>query len=343
RQVYYDHFVELVKLVHLCLQFEYSATDIKTIREGFITWVQKYEELYYQYTPSRLSTCPLTIHALLHIADGIESVGPVWTYWAFPMERFCGRLQPYIKNRRFPFASLDGHVVAFAQLEVIKLKYGCADTIRLKPVRGAVPTGALQDPAYPTCVLIPPRRSNEIPDSLMRKITICMSTRFGITNERMARHLSPTTVPITQWAKVQRLDGGDLMLASSLVPSTQDRRDATYVRYEQYVDLNARYRNRPVQNELQAFYGQLQNIFSFKLPANEELGLRDETMFFLAAIEPRKITHSHPNGLDIHYYAKAGPLAVVDITTVQCLVGRLQTLNKKEWAIFDRSGELARA
>ena len=40
---------------------------------------------YYQMNPERLGTCPLTIHALLHIADSILETGPVWTAWAFPI------------------------------------------------------------------------------------------------------------------------------------------------------------------------------------------------------------------------------------------------------------------
>jgi hypothetical protein len=41
---YYDHFIELVKLLNICLQFEYSEEDIETIRVGFIDWVKKYEK-----------------------------------------------------------------------------------------------------------------------------------------------------------------------------------------------------------------------------------------------------------------------------------------------------------
>ncbi|KII93390.1 hypothetical protein PLICRDRAFT_69550, partial [Plicaturopsis crispa FD-325 SS-3] len=60
---------------------------------------------------------------LLHIADSIEFSGPMWASWAFPMERFCGLLQPAIRSRRFPWASIDEHVVATARLSHIKIKY----------------------------------------------------------------------------------------------------------------------------------------------------------------------------------------------------------------------------
>lgn len=58
--------------------------------------------LYYQNDPAQLSSCPLTIHALLHIPDGITAIGPVWTYWAFPMERHCNSLLPAIRSRSHP-------------------------------------------------------------------------------------------------------------------------------------------------------------------------------------------------------------------------------------------------
>jgi hypothetical protein len=47
KRKYYDHFIDLVKLLHICLQFELSKDDIKTLRYGFKMWVQKYEEYVY--------------------------------------------------------------------------------------------------------------------------------------------------------------------------------------------------------------------------------------------------------------------------------------------------------
>jgi hypothetical protein len=41
---YYKHFIELVCLLNICLQFECSDDDILEIRNGFIAWVKKYEQ-----------------------------------------------------------------------------------------------------------------------------------------------------------------------------------------------------------------------------------------------------------------------------------------------------------
>lgn len=43
KQEFYDHFVELVKLINLCLQFELHVDDLETIRQGFAQWVVDYE------------------------------------------------------------------------------------------------------------------------------------------------------------------------------------------------------------------------------------------------------------------------------------------------------------
>ena len=86
--------------------------------------------LYYQYNPKRLSACPLTIHALLHIADGILACGPVWVYWAFPMERYCATLQRALgKSRRFPYESLNKFVIEDSWLTHIKIYYNLWDEL----------------------------------------------------------------------------------------------------------------------------------------------------------------------------------------------------------------------
>ncbi|KAJ7841816.1 hypothetical protein B0H14DRAFT_3457258 [Mycena olivaceomarginata] len=46
--------------------------------------------------------------------------------------------------------------------------------------------------------------------------------------------------------------------------------------------------------------------------------------------------------LDVHFYSRAGAFDIIDITTVQALVGRVKDVSNS-WAIIDRSGVLARA
>jgi hypothetical protein len=163
-QKYYKHFVRLVRLLNICLQFEITDDEIEEIRSGFIQWVKDYERhvyffispllrqlmnvhsIYYQHDPDRISTCPVTVHALLHIADSIVAMGPVWCYWAFPMERYCGALQPAIQSRRFPYASIDRYVTENAQLTQIGVNYNISEELALRPPRDGI-QGSYKNPS----------------------------------------------------------------------------------------------------------------------------------------------------------------------------------------------------
>ena len=69
----------------------------------------------------------LTIHGLLHVADTIERIGPVWAWWSFPIERQCGRLQRHITDKHHPFANLDNYITLAAQFKNAKLIYNIPD------------------------------------------------------------------------------------------------------------------------------------------------------------------------------------------------------------------------
>ncbi|KAG2017882.1 hypothetical protein CC2G_007348 [Coprinopsis cinerea AmutBmut pab1-1] len=185
QQRYYDHFVRLVRLLHLCLQFDITEKEIDTIEEGFNDWVSDYERLYYQGDPARLPICPVTIHALLHIAESIRVMGPVWCYWAFPMERYCGKLQPAIRSRRFPYASLDRFAVEDAQLTQIKMVHGVAEELSLEPETN--PQSGFTHAAYQSCILLPPSRARAPPDNQLSVIASALVTRAmqnGLSNHR---------------------------------------------------------------------------------------------------------------------------------------------------------------
>jgi len=89
--------------------------------------------LYYQHDPLRVAACPVTIHALLHIAPSIRVAGPVWAYWAFPMEHYCRELLPNIKSHRHPYKSLNHYVTTWAHLMQIKLLYNLHNKLSLQP------------------------------------------------------------------------------------------------------------------------------------------------------------------------------------------------------------------
>ncbi|KAF9230264.1 hypothetical protein BU15DRAFT_83853 [Melanogaster broomeanus] len=264
--------------------------------------------------------------ALLHVADSIKTMGPVWTSWAFPMERFCGRLQPVIKSRRRPDACLARYIGEEAQLTHIGLIHHMTEELALqRPAKDQV-IGEFRDMSYPTCALLPPRRAGAvvIDQSMLLKILKALATRFDLPLAILKRHVSHAN--IERWGK-------------------QDSRDATFIRYEVLVDRHARQRNTPSVFEKKTFYGCLQHIFLVQVPAELSLGLTTTTTIFLAAITPCQLdsTPSHLTSLDIHFYTSLGTsLDIVDIVCVQCLVGRIP-MDRGRWALVDRSGNLARA
>ncbi|EJF66331.1 hypothetical protein DICSQDRAFT_78704 [Dichomitus squalens LYAD-421 SS1] len=329
---YYTHFIALVHILRKCLQYEMPVSTVAEIRQGFIDWVKDYEVMYYQKDPHRLAMCPLTVHALLHVADSIEFIGPVWTCWAFSMERYCGSLQPAIRSRRYPYSSLNRFLVDQARLAHLKLTYpGLEDVLRLAPP----PTqGGTSIIGYDTCVLLSPRHPLNLSRGLTDKILACLCTRYDVPLAHLRRVLPKT---VQEWAKLRILPAGDTIRSSSLQAALEDRRDCTFVRYEQLVDIHARNHHIQAEYEGNTFYGQLQHIIVLEMPTGTFTS--GETLI-LGVIQSCAVER-HNHDLDLHYYSRLGATEVVDIQTIQCAVGRIRDRN--EWAILDRSGELSRA
>ena len=79
-QRYYDHFVQLVVLLHICLKFEYTSEDVKTIRDGFISWVVTYEKFR--------NTLISVYHSLTKIFQAILSIFACKTF-SMPLDYTC--------------------------------------------------------------------------------------------------------------------------------------------------------------------------------------------------------------------------------------------------------------
>lgn len=84
--------------------------------------------------------------------------------------------------------------------------------------------------------------------------------------------------------------------------------------------------------------------------AAETIGVPAGTQIILGSINPCSVPNgareegTHPQ-LDIQYYKKFTRQHIVDVTTIQCVIGRVKELDSyhKRWAVIDRSGDLNRA
>lgn len=85
--------------------------------------------IYYEGDPQRISICPVTLHALLHIAPSIRFAGPAWCYWAFGMERYCGYVGRHVRSRRHPWAEIDSFIKHDAQLRSVKIMYNMSEEL----------------------------------------------------------------------------------------------------------------------------------------------------------------------------------------------------------------------
>ena len=94
----------------------------------------------------------------------------------------------------------------------------------------------------------------------------------------------------------------------------------------------------PVDEYPRKFYGQLQHILVVPMAAIPSVGQSARTLV-LAVIRSYRID-SHDRILNIHYYptSNQGSVDVVDIETIECLIGRVKDGNR--WATVDRSDTL---
>lgn len=111
--------------------------------------------------------------------------------------------------------------------------------------------------------------------------------------------------------------------------------------YTQKVDRLAHRRNVTPDYQIHDFYGQLLSIYVVNVPPAPENGIANSETVLLAAIQTTKVFKTPGDMLP--FYKDQGPVDVVDLNTIQCVVGRVRDGRRGYWGIVDRSGPLAEA
>ncbi|KAF9222843.1 hypothetical protein BS17DRAFT_767596 [Gyrodon lividus] len=175
---YYKHMCELIEVMKITLQFRMTLEQLNEVEQRLIGWVKKYEKYvthtleyehvilkgtgyYYQYRGERLPACTLTVHGLLHVAQGIRHCGPIWTTWTFYMERFCGMLQHDIRSRARPWSNLNKSLLHMVYLEQLAVRYNLSDELARVDDRtddGPIGYERILD-GYPNHILRPPYKN----------------------------------------------------------------------------------------------------------------------------------------------------------------------------------------
>ncbi|KAJ7187700.1 hypothetical protein GGX14DRAFT_383392 [Mycena pura] len=344
---YYNHYLDLVQIFNDCLRMSIDREYVDvTLRRRIVDWVQTFEKIYYQYKPHRLSTCVLTIHALLHIPDDILNGGPMWCYWNYITERYVGFLVRSSKSRKNPYASFARRIREISQNSIIKLTYRLRDELDLSDGREEDRSGHslahcvlfLRNPDI--CVLRPHRRGN-VTAALRKAIERYLLLSFEV-NAQQARDIVPEE--ISHWGKISFLNGGDKIRGADLCQASEKNmtRDASF--YSHDVDKNARHPRRPVVLERRVAYGQLLRVLEFHadLPTiTDDNGrvTQRPSVLLLAVIRPVKIQAASAR-LGTPYYqdGQFSPIKVVDVDDISCLVARIPAPGSgpKKWALCER-------
>ncbi|CCO34236.1 hypothetical protein BN14_08330 [Rhizoctonia solani AG-1 IB] len=349
-QKYYRHFINLVRLINMCIDFEITLDDVDIIRKGFAQWVKDYEKYYYMDNPARLSVCTLPLHALLHIADDIEAMGPVWAYWAFPMERFCGALTRASKSRRFPYSSINRRVLQLAQLSQIKLVYGLTKELELDEHRENIRRG-IQYNHYTDLVFVNPSRTLTLQRSLQTKISKHLGPVIGVPVADVSAAL--VNQPLTVWGRMQRLDkslaeivvGGDVIRGAMVVPGNDTMRDASHIRFHSKL---SRWRwDRPHTVEFPdetLSYGRAEMFVVVEADLVASLNVPDPRTYVIAVISAFPFLRHHNDADLIEYRLLSGNYAgaeVVDATKIDCLIGRVTTEHRGSF-VLERTSVVGR-
>lgn len=77
----------------------------------------------------RLSTCPLTIHALIHVAQATRDAGPLSRIWEYVTERFMGKIARNVTSRQYPFSQIAESVKKQEQLKTVAMKFGLEEEL----------------------------------------------------------------------------------------------------------------------------------------------------------------------------------------------------------------------
>jgi hypothetical protein len=96
---FYTDWIAFVDAVTLATDYSLTTEEITHVRAKMQQFVVHYHDNYYKYENKRLAACKSVFHALLHVADCLEWVGPMWSYGQWFIERMFALWTPKVTAR----------------------------------------------------------------------------------------------------------------------------------------------------------------------------------------------------------------------------------------------------
>jgi hypothetical protein len=203
-------------------------------------------------------------------------------------------------------------------------------------------------------LLTPHSQTLKVSSLLRQHIIQYFTTLFSVRSQDIAPHIPEE---LEQWGRFRIDGGGDEFQARGYHKLRSDGRDAlfvrvgvnqfrqlnnTYIQYLQYelmVDQDAHLPEADERYAMESQYGQLEFVFAMRIKPNSSPinPSRSRTRIFLLAhiLEAQVRRDDSDNYTVLRYEGKLGTGEVVDIWSVQCVVGRIQ--EGRRWWIVDRA------
>lgn len=330
---YYLHWIKFVSIIERCVQLSSTALQRQELRALIHEWYTEYERcvrfqdlrsqlalncgsyflinrIFYQYSPERLPACVLVFHAWIHLVDMIENSGPLWAYWTWAMERYCGLLSRAVSSRKHPYSSLNRRILEIQTLHSIRNMYDLDKRLPIyTTMYASEPPPSYYDPVnYPDLTLLHPQSTISFArDGLLdlrHRIAIHLATRYKVNVATASQAILPSVI---QWGRV-RIEDSDVVYSNlGYSRKEENRRDATFIQYELLVDIHAR--RRAVEPEFELMDVKTCNV------------ARDPYGFF--------------------EYTTYGSSEVVDGSSLRALVGRI--MDRGKWVFVRRTGVVEHA
>ena len=117
--VYWKHWDLFVDIANIFLRHSLTTADLCQIQWFCKQFVTEFVRLFFRHYPNQIKLCRYSVHAMLHLSQCLEVVGPCFTFWEFPMERICGEILHQTKSSVLPYGTLIKTIIAKSVIDTI--------------------------------------------------------------------------------------------------------------------------------------------------------------------------------------------------------------------------------